>query len=250
MNAKEWLERVKMHDGGMVKFACDMLAAKDDLMTDLNAKIISQRNSIESLERALQAQRDAHVGTKRELEAARKAATRNATQIAVDRIIDFLYPRWVLYSGARPMGSAELFGIDPKNCVDERHVENAAGTSGYSRFDESSAEAEARETESLAHRIEMHDTRFRRVDERLGRHATKLTDLDRAVNHARDSRRKMHQEIESLDSRVRTHAEVGDKLITAVCGESHVMPAKPLIEQIAELRERVDKIYPIAHTHG
>jgi DNA-binding ferritin-like protein len=97
---------------------------------------------------------------------------------------------------------------------------------------ESAAEDEARETESLAHRIEklengrrydnqcavekmldaekrlgMHDTQFRRTTERFDRHAKKLIELDGEIRHARDSRRKMHAQIGALESRVKEHAD-------------------------------------------
>jgi hypothetical protein len=67
---------------------------------------------------------------------------------------------------------------------------------------ESAAEDEARETESLAHRIERHDTQFRRTTERFDRHAKKLTELDGEIRHARDSRRKMHAQIGALESNI------------------------------------------------
>jgi hypothetical protein len=90
----------------------------------------------------------------------------------------------------------------------------ATSDCGSGSCGESAAENEARETESLAHRIERHDTQFRRTTERFDRHAKKLTELDgsvkklqEGVTHARLSRGKMHAQIGALESRVKEHAD-------------------------------------------
>jgi hypothetical protein len=164
MNAEEWYEEAKRRHGGvvaypaMMTFACEQLAAKDGLFrvfafeilvmlfgTQIGAEIFEKYVKTESA--AAEAQCDS------------KTPQPDAAQIR---------PQTRFHDRGDGMGGDEL--------------ESA----------QEAAEAEARETESLAHKIEQaredisehskllghHDTLFRRVDERFGRHAKKLTSLD------------------------------------------------------------------------
>jgi hypothetical protein len=158
-----------------------------------------------------------------------------------------------------------------------------SGSCGESMTEnESMAENEARETESLAHRIEklengrrydnecaveklldaekrlgMHDTQFRRATERFDRHAKKLTELDGEIRHARDSRRKMHEQIGALEANIvdiRKTAEADrvefraadaavheriSKVINATLGEGFEMPDVPLLGRIKRIEREL-----------
>lgn len=189
---------------------------------------------------------------------------------------------------------------------------------------ESAAEAEARETESLAHRIETvenrqkYDNRFageklaehgKRIDTldaqlraacrganekrevanqrfeniervalqdrryatgRLDNQTEKLKELDAAVKHARQSRGKMHNQIDALEKkiggltdytgghdaniqhlfreygelkqRVDIHSDIGNKLINATIGEGRDLPNVPLVDQLKVSSERISNL--------
>lgn len=253
MNAQEWYREVKKHDGGMVAFCCDQLAAKDGLIGKLQdelrqsaaveielaasrgdlarqlvesntvrarqaMRIVNQRNTIESLQRALDTAREDHVKTLKKLDVAEnrvvldRAINLLAGKSPLARfqdelifgadfakgeswtssgktLLDLLYPLYVI----KPSATAKIQSLS-MNCV-----VSAADSAGHKdepswRQRESAAESEARETESLAHRIE------------------------------------------ELERRTDRHRAVGDRLVDATLGKSRMVLKVPLIDQIEKLR--------------
>jgi hypothetical protein len=137
---------------------------------------------------------------------------------------------------------------------------------------ESAAENEARETESLAHRIEklengrrydnqcavekmldaekrlgMHDTQFRRTTERFDRHAKKLIDLDRLITNAMKgaAEKRAH-----ANARIGTaEANIVDIRKTAEADRVEFRSADAAVhERIANLAERIGSLE--AHRNG
>jgi chromosome segregation ATPase len=244
---------------GMIQELERKLESSQRQVADKAMKVVNQRSYLGSLSRMIDDERKAHLETKQKLEEAEKRGA-----VAMSRLIE----NW-LSKEYMPKILGFDFAKGDSWAQREQQVGSAQTTSdwGSGSCGESAAENEARETESLAHRIERHDTQFRRITERFDRHAKKLTELDGEIRHARDSRRKMHAQIGALESNIadsRKTAEVDRvefraadaalheriaNLSKAMVGECYDMPAKPLLEMwlntergLAQIAKRINAV--------